>query len=121
MRVHLRNVIADAVERGVTLGVYRANRHATVPYPEPDIERLVNTVIDTVWDSLDTIVDFDDDDEEESSSQTIGFGETPHDVADAVSDQTVVADPDYKDTDEDRATRLLTRRRDRHRARRRTP
>lgn len=107
MRIHFRNVIGSAIERGVILGFHRAmtpikkkgsGRSKTTKSIPRTHEESVQVILDCIWESLDTIVDFDDDgqgsDEEESSGNQIGFS------TDLVSNVGVESDEDFDDAED---------------------
>lgn len=109
MRIHFRNVIGSAIERGVIVGFHRAmtpikkkgsGRSKTTKSVPRTHEESVQVILDCIWESLDTIVDFDDEgqganDEEESSGNQIGFS------TDLVSNIGVESDEDFEDDAED--------------------
>jgi hypothetical protein len=94
MKVHLKAVIRSGLEKGVILGFHRATKQSNrPPMTDAKAERFVNTVIDSIWECLDPIVDFSDDDNDNSDkSRPIGF------VTDAVGSSRV---PEFEKDEED--------------------
>ena len=96
MRVHLRNVVHSAIERGLVVGHHRVNK-LTKPQ-QKDMDVVVDTMLKSVWECLDGIIDFRDDDEEMDGEGAgrprIGF----HSV-DAVSNEVLPIDEDEDDDD----------------------
>lgn len=74
MRVHLRNVVQTAIERGLVVGYHRV--HKLSKPQQKNIDVVVDTMLQSVWSSLDDIIDFRDDDQEsgDESQKRIGFG-----------------------------------------------
>lgn len=100
MRVHLRNVVYSAVERGVVMGQHRVGKLSK--HKQKDIDLVVDTLMKSIWESLDDVMDFTDgsdeqDDPSERPSQ-IGFH------TDAVSGD-VLPDQDDDEDEEDKMTR----------------
>lgn len=98
MRVHLKNVVHAAVERGVVIGYHRLQKLPKTKRTDSDI--MVDTLLKSIWECLDGIIDFTDEDEsspdEKKDNRTIGF------AADAVSDtETPTTDDDEEDDEED--------------------
>jgi hypothetical protein len=91
MRINVKNVIATALLRGIATGYIKS--HRTTP-TDKELERVVNTISECVWESLDELIDFSHEDDEKKSGR-IGF-----DSADAVSD-TELTEDDEPDTLED--------------------
>lgn len=93
MRLHLKNVVHSAVERGVAVGCHRLSKLSKVKRANNDI--MVDTILHSIWESLDGIIDFTDDSEgmsEESlSERAIGFS------TDAVSDTVIHGKEDEED------------------------
>lgn len=87
MRVHLRNVVAGAIEQGVVIGFHRSNTKSPTPQVDTESEAFVNTIVRAIWERLDHVIDFADDDEDGSGSpnqnRVRGFGPLG-DVTDAV-------------------------------------
>lgn len=59
MRVHLRNVVESAIERGLVVGHHRVSK--LPKQQQKDIDAFVDTMLKSVWESLDGIIDFSDD------------------------------------------------------------
>lgn len=97
MRVHLKNVVQSAVERGVVVGYHRINSLPKTKRANNDI--MIDTMLTSIWESLDGIIDFRDDDEDDggngkSAHKKIGFEHT-----DAVSTAEVSTEDEYEDND----------------------
>lgn len=97
MRVHLRNVVHSAIERGLVVGHHRV---AKLPKPQQkDMDAIVDTMMKSVWESLDGIIDFRDEDQDHEGSD----GERPRSIGfqsvDAVSNDALI--PEHDDDDED--------------------
>ena len=74
MRVHLRNVVQSAIERGLVVGHHRVSKLPKTQ--QKDMDAFVDTMMKSVWESLDGIIDFRDDDEEvgnDDGRPRIGF------------------------------------------------
>jgi hypothetical protein len=98
MRVHLRNVVESAVERGVVMGHHRVSKLPRQKQKDPDV--VVDTFLKSIWESLDGIIDFTDDglehdDEDKPSPRITGF------QADAIADTILPSDEEYEDEEED--------------------
>lgn len=93
MRVHLRNVVHSAIERGLVVGHHRVGK---LPKPQQkDMDAVVDTMMKSVWESLDGIIDFRDDDEEvgnDDGRPRIGFQSV-----DAVSNEILSVEEDEGD------------------------
>lgn len=92
MRVHLHNVVYSAIERGVVMGHHRVSKLSRQKQKDPDV--IVDTMIKSIWESLDGIIDFTDEgaeEEEEERSSRIGF------TADAVADSVVDTEEKYEE------------------------
>lgn len=77
MKIHLRNVIGAALEKGVVLGFHRANKTASgAPQIDGDAEAFCNTMMKTIWECLDPMVDFTDEDTSDDDVAKIGFEPT---------------------------------------------
>ena len=94
MRVHLKNVVHSAIEKGVVVGYHRVSKLPARKRKNSDV--VINTILTGIWESLDGIIDFADDDSESSEKKprNIGFG------VDAISDIPVDAD-ENSDIDDD--------------------
>jgi hypothetical protein len=96
MRVHLKNVVHSAVERGLVIGYHRLQKLPKIKRANSDV--MVDTFLKSIWECLDGIIDFTDEDDapsgEKKDGRTIGF------AADAVSD-TDVTDPEEDTEDEE--------------------
>lgn len=99
MRVHLKNVVHSAMERGVVVGYHRIDK---LPQQKrSDSDTIVDTILASIWEALDGIIDFSDDDgHDDDRRRPIGF------VADAVSNTTLdpvdgAATPTEDDDDDD--------------------
>lgn len=104
MRVHLKNVVHSAMERGVVVGYHRITKLPKTKRNNSDV--VVDTMLQSIWESLDGIIDFTDDDDEKSPDKhnhAIGFS-----TADAVGD----TKPEHKsdeDEEEDLSLEILHR------------
>lgn len=94
MRIHLRNVINHALERGIKTGyrnsVRKAKSAAKTAKPtkkttttkskvaEMNREQFMGTILESIWKSLDEIVDFRDEDMQDNpdDKRQIGFAAT---------------------------------------------
>jgi len=97
MRVHLRNVVHSAIERGLVVGHHRVDKLAK--RQQKDMDMVVNVMVNSVWESLDKIIDFRDDEDETQESSTrsrIGF----HSV-DAVAVTSLPVEDETKDENDD--------------------
>lgn len=92
MRVHLKNVVHSAVERGIVVGYHRLNKLAKTQQHDDHVR--VDTMLKSIWESLDGIIDFTDDGEDPPAGEKrpIGFA-----TADAVSDTAVTDEPNEDD------------------------
>ena len=97
MRVHLRNVVQSAIERGLVMGHHRVTKLSKPQ--QKDMNMVVDTMMKSVWESLDGIIDFRDDDDttgqEDNERPRIGFQSV-----DAVAD-TILPSEEEEDEDED--------------------
>jgi fructose-1,6-bisphosphatase len=96
MRVHLRNVVHTAIERGLVVGHHRVSK---LPKPQQkDMDAVVDTMMKSVWESLDGIIDFRDEEHdhhehgEDERARSIGFQSV-----DAVSNETLTPELDDED------------------------
>lgn len=100
MRVHLRNVVESALERGVVKGHHRITK--LPKKKQEDFEVVVTTMMKSIWESLDGIIDFTDDDDEPDakagSKERTGIGF--HSV-EAVSNEEVHPSEERHADDED--------------------
>lgn len=98
MRVHLRNVVESALEKGVVKGQHRITKLPKKKQENFDV--VVNTMMKSIWESLDGIIDFTDDDEEpdntEVTKKPVGFH-----LVDAVSDKETPRPKDSPDDEDD--------------------
>lgn len=100
MRVHLRNVVESALERGVVKGHHRITK--LPKKKQDDFDVVVDTMMKSIWESLDGIIDFTDDDEDSKDGPSgkdragIGFHTT-----DAVSTDSIVPEDDGENDDDD--------------------
>lgn len=95
MRVLLKGVVGAAVERGVAAGYHRVTKLSRVKRANTDM--VVDTILTSIWKSLDGIIDFSDDTEEEKekpSRRRMGFSQT-----DAVSTDTPGTDDEEEEED----------------------
>lgn len=92
MRVHLKNVVQSAIEKGVVVGYHRVSKLPARKRNNGDV--VITTILTGIWESLDGIIDFTDDDSDssEKKSRAIGFG------VDAISDVSVDTE-DEEDVD----------------------
>jgi hypothetical protein len=77
MQVHLKKVVQSAVERGVVVGYHRINNLSKTKRANTDV--MVDTMLTSIWESLDGIIDFRDENDGENeklSRKTIGFQST---------------------------------------------
>jgi len=96
MRVHLRNVVQSAIERGLVVGHHRVSKLPKTQ--QKDMDAFVDTMMKSVWESLDGIIDFRDDDEEvgnDDGRPRIGFQSV-----DAVSGTMLPAEEEIEDDDD---------------------
>lgn len=101
MRVHLKNVVQSAVERGVVTGYHRVSKLPKVKRTNADV--VVDTMLHSIWESLDGIIDFTDGDNESpdgpsGQNRAIGFS------TDAIGEPMAARDEE-DDDEEDRVTR----------------
>jgi len=97
MRVHLRNVVRSAIERGLVVGHHRVNKLPKLQ--QKDMDAVVDTMMKSVWESLDGIIDFRDEEHDHDDmggerSRSIGFQSV-----DAVSNAALIPEPDDDDDD----------------------
>jgi len=74
MRVHLRNVVYSALERGLVMGYHRVNK--LPKHQQKNKDSVINAVMKSLWESLDKVIDFRDDETEEKDEpleRAIGF------------------------------------------------
>lgn len=67
MRVHLRNVVHAALERGMVAGYQRVNKLGKPQ--QKDLGIVIPMMMECVWASLDGLVDFRDDDDPDASQE----------------------------------------------------
>jgi hypothetical protein len=100
MRVHLRNVVHSAIERGLVVGHHRVNKLSKPQ--QKDMDMVVDTMMKSVWESLDGIIDFRDDDEaahhddDEADRPRIGFQSV-----DAIADTMLPSEEEEEDDEDD--------------------
>lgn len=93
MRVHLRNVVYSALERGLVVGHHRVNKLPKLE--QKNMDTVVYTMMKSLWESLDGIIDFRDDDSKEEDGESrakIGFQS-----ADAIADTILEVEEDEDD------------------------
>lgn len=86
MRVHFKNVIASAIEAGVVTG-YNDVLNKKIDDPN----KVVDSILQHVWNALDDIVDFSED-EEESDRRQMGFAPPEPVYTDAISNDMLPSD-----------------------------
>lgn len=96
MRVHLRNVVHSAIERGLVVGYHRVNK-LTKPQ-QKDMDVVVDTMLKSVWECLDGIIDFRDDDEE-MDDEKAGRPQIGFQSVDAVSNEVLPINEDDESED----------------------
>jgi hypothetical protein len=96
MRVHLKKVMQSAVEQGVVVGYHRIDKLPKNKRANTDV--MVDTMLMSIWESLDGIIDFTDDGEEtESQKKMIGFQADAVSMIPAISEDEAEADDDEDD------------------------
>ena len=95
MRVHLRNVVQSAIERGLVVGHHRLTKLSKSR--QNDMDTFVDTLTKSVWESLDGIIDFRDDDHAENDEEDGGRARIGFQSVDAIGE---VA-PELPEEDED--------------------
>lgn len=101
MRVHLKNVVQSALEKGVVVGYHRVEKLSK--HKRSDMDAVVDTMMKSLWESLDGIIDFTDEDDPPVKGQERAAGGIGFHSADAVSTTSVGDDveEDPYDDDED--------------------
>lgn len=109
MRVHIKNIVASAISRGLIDGfdAVKADLRRKKLTEDVEVEALGKIGL-AIWEELDDAIDFSDDDDEETgpgkpAKMPMGFAATMPEpvVVDAVSDQTLPNDDDLDDDDEE--------------------
>lgn len=108
MRVHIKNIVASAISRGLIDGfdTVRGDLQHKKLTEEAEIAALGKIGL-AIWQELDDVIDFSDEDDEmsagKSSKTPMGFAaSTPEPViVDAVSNQALPNDEELDDDDDD--------------------
>lgn len=110
MRVHIKNIVASAISRGLIDGFdsVKADLHRKKLTEEEEVAALGKIGL-AIWRELDDLIDFSDEDDEVSTGKTnkapMGFAAAAPEpiVVDAVSNQTLPNDEELDDDDDDGA------------------
>jgi len=118
MRVHIKNIVASAISRGLIDGFDSVKADIQRKKLSEDAEVVALGKIGlAIWRELDDVIDFSDEDDDAGAAKNgktpMGFSATtpePTVQVDAVSSQTLPNDEDEED-DEDEVTEARSRRR----------
>ena len=102
MKIHMRNIVAGAISRGLIDGYLATKKQLQETTSEKQEIHLLEQIQSQIWDELDDIVDFTDDENDIPPKAPVGFNPSVESVTDAVSGTMLPEDLDDETTEEDR-------------------
>lgn len=94
MKIHMRNIVAGAISRGLIDGYLATKTKLQTTSTEEEELRLLEEIQSRIWDELEDVVDFTDDENDVPEKTPVGFGPPTEPLADAISDRTIIPDSD---------------------------
>jgi hypothetical protein len=108
MRIHVKNIVADAISRGLIEGYEEVRpRLSKKKISEKEELEILGRLGLSIWKMLDDVIDFSDEDDDDEKSKLnkspMGFAPSPMEpeITDVVSTTTLPSEDDGFDDDED--------------------